>query len=1232
MLQGRNYTSLARRVALRAVVRPGGFPRIVGIDRKKGNAPVAIAHFSASIISRGDGRSAVLSAAYRHCARMDYEREARTADYTQKLGLLHEEFLIPADAPDWLRTMIADRSIAGAAEAFWNKVEAFEKRSDAQLAKDINFALPLELPAEQNIALVRDFVESQILSRGMVADWVYHDNPGNPHVHLMMTLRPLTDDGFGPKKVAVLADDGQPVRTKTGKIAYALWAGGVDDFNAIRDAWFERLNHHLALNGIDLRVDGRSYEKQGIALAPTVHLGVGATAIERKGQATSERTDLERVQLQEARRAENARRIERNPEIVLDLITREKSVFDERDVAKVLHRHIDDVRLFQNLLTRVLQSPDILRLEREQISLATGKREAAKLTTRELIRLEAGMAQRAIWLSRRSSHGVRAAELEKTFARHERLSQEQRAAIEHVAGNARIAAIVGRAGAGKTTMMMAAREAWEVAGYRVVGGALAGKAAEGLEKEAGIVSRTLSSWELRWKNEQDRLDEKTVFVLDEAGMVSSRQLALFVEAVTKAGAKLVLVGDPDQLQPIEAGAAFRTIADRIGYAELGTIYRQREAWMRQASSDLAGGRIGAALAAYDDAGMVRSGWSRDEAIASLITDWNADYDTTRTALILAHRRADVRLLNERARDKLVERGIVGEGFAFRTDNGPRSFAAGDQIVFLKNEGSLGVKNGMLARVVDASPGRIVAEIGAGDDRRQVVVEQRFYAYVDHGYATTIHKSQGATVDSVKVLASPTLDRHLTYVALTRHRDDARLYVGLDEYTNRGGVLLDHGKAPYENKPDNRDSYFVTLETADGKRNTIWGVDLARAMKKAAPQIGDRIALERKGSEPITLPDGQRVERHSWQVVDVRGLALSRLAERLSRDGSKETTLDYQDSSTYRAALRFAKLRGLNLMNVARTLVRDRLDWTIRQKQRLAHLGSRLVALAGGLSLAPGAKQQQSQSSTIEEIEPMVAGITDFPKSVEQAAEDKLAGDPALKAQWEDVSARFRLVYAQPEPAFRAINVDAMLKDPALAKSTTEKIASDPESFGALKGKTGVLASRADKQDRETAKLNAPALARNLDNYLRQRAEAERKHEAEERARRHRIATDIPALSDHARQVLERVRDAIDRNDLPAALGFALADKMAKAEIDRFNKAVSERFGERSLLSNAASATSGPAFEKHAFGMPPGEKQKLASAWPLMRAGQQLAAHERTTETLKETEALRQTQRQSQVLK
>jgi len=1102
---------------------------------------MAVPHFSVSIVARGSGRSAVLSAAYRHCAKMDYEREARTIDYTRKQGLLHEEFVIPADAPDWLQSLISDRSVSGASEAFWNKVEAFEKRSDAQLAKDVTIALPVELSAQQNIELVRDFVARHLTAQGMVADWVFHDAPGNPHIHLMTTLRPLTEDGFGSKKVAVRGPDGKALRNDSGKIVYELWAGGLGDFNAFRDGWFACQSRHLALAGLDIRIDGRSFEKQGIELTPTIHLGVGTKAIERKAEGTGEEAALERLELQEERRAENARRIQRRLEIVLDLITREKSVFDERDVAKILHRYIDDAGLFQSLMARILQNPETIRLDRERIDFATGVRAPAKYTTRELLRLEAEMANRAIWLSQQSSHGVRPTVLEATFGRHERLSEEQKTAIERVASGERIAAVIGRAGAGKTTMMKAAREAWEAAGYRVVGGALAGKAAEALEKEAGIVSRTLSSWEIRWKQDRGQLDHKTVFVLDEAGMVSSRQMATFVEAVTNAGAKLVLVGDPEQLQPIEAGAAFRAIADRIGYAELELIYRQREQWMRDASLDLARGNVGKAVAAYQSNGKMIGSELKADAVTNLIADWNRDYDPAKSTLILAHLRRDVRMLNELARTKLIERGIIEHGSPFKTADGVRSFAAGDQIVFLKNEGSIGVKNGMLGKVVEAAPGRLVSIIGEGEHQRQVIVEQRFYNNVDHGYATTVHKSQGATVDRVKVLASLSLDRHLTYVAMTRHREDLGVYYGSRSFAKAGGLV-----------------------------------------------------------------------------------------EILSRRNSKETTLDYAGGSIYRQALRFAEARGLHIVNVARTVARDRLEWTIRQKQKLFDLAGRLTAISTKLGFA------SSTAGTIrtlaKENKPMVAGITTFPKSIDQAVEDKLASDPALKKQWEEVSMRFHHVYAQPERAFKAVNIDAMLRDQAVAERTIAKIVSEPETFGALKGKTGLLASRGDKIDRDRALKNITPLADSISDYLRQRGDAERRNHVEELAVRRQVALEIPALSSNAKSVLVRVRDAIDRNDLPSGLEYALADKMVKAELEGFAKAVTERFGERTFLSLAAKDTTGEAFQRVTSGMNATQKSQVQQAWDMMRTVQQLSAHERSVTALKQIEALRQTRSHGLTLK
>lgn len=263
---------------------------------------------------------------------------------------------------------------------------------------------------------------------------------------------------------------------------------------------------------------------------------------------------------------------------------------------------------------------------------------------------------------------------------------------------------------------------------------------------------------------------------------------------------------------------------------------------------------------------------------------------------------------------------------------------------------------------------------------------------------------------------------------------------------------------------------------------------------------------------------------------------------------------------------------------------------------------------------------------------MVAGITLFPGSIQDAVEDRVLAHPAVKKQWEELSTRFRMVFADPETAFKAMNFDAVLTDPAVAKVTLERLVQEPAEIGPLNGRTGLLVGKPEREARRIAEVNAPALKRDIERYLRLRQSAVQKIELEEKALRHRVSIDIPALSPSAHQVLEKVRDAIDRNDLPAALGFAIADRQAKAEIDAFNRAISERFGERMLLTNSARDPAGKLFEKAADGLRPVEKQKLAQAWPVMRTAQQLAAHERTVETLKQTENLRLTQRQNQVLK
>ena len=262
---------------------------------------------------------------------------------------------------------------------------------------------------------------------------------------------------------------------------------------------------------------------------------------------------------------------------------------------------------------------------------------------------------------------------------------------------------------------------------------------------------------------------------------------------------------------------------------------------------------------------------------------------------------------------------------------------------------------------------------------------------------------------------------------------------------------------------------------------------------------------------------------------------------------------------------------------------------------------------------------------------MVAGITVFPRSIEQAIEDKLSTDPGLNKQWERVSMRFHLVFAQPQAAFRAVNVDAMLADKTAA-TTLHRIANEPEYFGALKGKTGIFASKADKRDRDMALLNVPALARNLERYLAARTAAEHRLEAEERSVRAMHSIDIPALSANAKVTLERVRDAIDRNDLPSGLEYALSDKMVKTELEGFARAVSERFGERTFLGRGAKDANGEAFRTITVSMNSKQQAEVRTAWKTMRTAQELATHERTLTALKQAETLRQTKNQGLSLK
>ena len=250
----------------------------------------------------------------------------------------------------------------------------------------------------------------------------------------------------------------------------------------------------------------------------------------------------------------------------------------------------------------------------------------------------------------------------------------------------------------------------------------------------------------------------------------------------KRGAKVVLVGDPEQLQAIEAGAAFRATAERHGSVEITQICRQREDWQRDATRYLATERTAEAISAYSRHDCIHVADTRENARADLIDRWDRDRSAAPDAsrIILTHTNDEVRALNIAARDRLRVGGELGYDVTTPTERGQREFATGDRVMFLRNERSLGVKNGTLGQVQSVTQARMAVLL---DDGRGIAFDVKDYANIDHGYAATVHKAQGVTVDRVHVLATPGLDRHAAYVALSRHRDSVDLHYGRDDFAD-----------------------------------------------------------------------------------------------------------------------------------------------------------------------------------------------------------------------------------------------------------------------------------------------------------------------------------------------------------------------------------------------------------------------------------------------------------------
>ena len=460
----------------------------------------------------------VAAAAYRLGAALRDRRYGVTHNYLGKRGVTHAEIMAPAVAPHWAH----DR------EALWNTVEASELRKDSQLARLIEVGLPIELSAAERVALVRDYVAEEFVAKGMIADFCVRGDPGNPHAHILLTLRVLTLTGFGQKE-----------RRWNGKSMLLDW----------RTAWAERVNEHLARAGHAARIDHRTLAAQQIELMPERRVGIGRARVE-SGALPAHLE--ERIAEQQRIAKANGETILEDPTVALRALTRQRPAFTHQELVEYLRARTQNTVEFDAVLNAVSQSSELVAL-----GAVDGQ---DRFTTRDMIEAEKSLLRRTASMASRRGHGVPVDQQNLLSAQCMLRDSARQAFMCLVSeGDAKALAVTGHL---KAAILAAAAQAWTGQGLAVRGVAPSRRAAHSLEAVSGVRSRSLAACEEEWQADFE-MSGDTVLLLDGAEMLGLKQLERVLAVADRARAKAVFVGDFDQLYPARAQSPFRDLMRHI---------------------------------------------------------------------------------------------------------------------------------------------------------------------------------------------------------------------------------------------------------------------------------------------------------------------------------------------------------------------------------------------------------------------------------------------------------------------------------------------------------------------------------------------------------------------------------------------------------------------------------------------------------------------------------------------
>ena len=769
------------------------------------------------------------SAAYRHRARMRSEALDREDTYENRGDdLVHEEINLPKDAPEWAQARYGDKALAleldgreatdevlhaakvRVSERLWNDVERYEnqynrRRDSAQYARELTISLPRELSLEENVALAREYIGVAFTDLGMIADWVVHwpekNGQANPHVHVMLSMRPLSEDStrqFGNKE-----------RSWNPKSVVKTW----------RFQWAEMANKHLERAGVDARIDHRSYADQGLEIEPTSFDERHAEHVEGKGEAS-----VARALSLEARERNEAYLIE-NPEHMIAIVGSSYAVFTEEQIREgFIDRLLVSGEEIDALVGRAMASRDLVALPHEEFDFEDGKQ---RYTTRARALMDAEIARGAETMHRGSmglvDQGAALVEVDlghgprpDGFGRGVSISE-----VESLPGffnpaqvggavamldDRRLSVITGYAGVGKTTVVKEAARIWQERGYSVYGAAPSGKATQELSDIDGMEVRSLAAWEAEFNRGRD-LGPKSVFFMDEAGMVSGDVWARVQHQLDLMGSKLNAIGDGEQLSAVNDPGAMDFVAERVGQTVMDVIVRQRDPMMKEATRALALDNPSAALNYYGSIGALTFTAEQGAAIDNLVESYFERDLKGHERIALAYPNKEVAELNDRLRmkagemglldfasehqfGKIVRKGMNADGTLWK-EKVPRNIAPGDRLIFRSALRDQMIAKSAMATVKAVRVTDDISEIDIVVDKEEKTrtVDMKKFRDFDYAYAATVHKSQGMTVEHCEALAHPGMNKNIGYVLATRHEGTFCLHGSAERKVGSvGGVV------------------------------------------------------------------------------------------------------------------------------------------------------------------------------------------------------------------------------------------------------------------------------------------------------------------------------------------------------------------------------------------------------------------------------------------------------------